>query len=111
MGSEFIYDVYYTKNPESGWLKYNSIILDDDVIDEIYGSTQEDNIYNLENLDNNITYYIKIKCKDRYYQWWYSYTDYDSIDGGFGLSTNTPVQHTGNIFSFLINIIEVIKEV
>lgn len=104
MGSEFIYDIYYTKDPNAQWIKYNSTILDDDIIDILYGSAQTNNIYILENLDEDTKYYIKIKPKDRYYKWWYSYTDYDSIDGGFGASTNTPSQHSGNMLSFLITI-------
>jgi hypothetical protein len=114
MGEEFTYNVYYSKLKKGPWIKHNIVRLTDSILDiwtgdNIHASApyeyRDYNIYNITGLDYNTKYFIKITCEDKYYQWWYSYTDPYSIDGGFGSLYNRPSPSEGNLLSFQVEVI------
>ena len=96
-GSEFLYDIWYTQNENGQWTKANASLLSDGV-----GSY---NSYTVTGLTGDSSYFIKITMQDRYYSWWYGYTDPDSIEGGLGLDETTPVAPFGNYANFQFRIL------
>ena len=110
MGVEFTYDIWYATKLDGPWIKYNTELLTDEVIDKksrvldpafIYTT---ENTYIIDGLKDNTKYHVKVTCDDRYYQWWYSYSAYDSIDGGYGSSINRPVAQEGNYRGFQVEV-------
>jgi hypothetical protein len=97
-GPEFVYDIWYCKQQNGEYQKANITRIVDD-------ETEEYNSYTISSLDSNIQYYIKVTMKDKYYQWWYSYSSGSSIEGGLGLSENAPSPPFGNVARFQFNII------
>jgi hypothetical protein len=61
--------------------------------------------YTISGLNSGNLYSVKITMNDRYYKWWHGYTNQDSIEGGLGLETNTPVAPFNNWKSFNFTIV------
>lgn len=110
MGVEFVYDVWYATNINGPWIRHNQTLLTDYTID--WNNRYEnpafqysnENTYTIDGLKNNTKYFFKVSCDDRYYQWWYSYSDVDSIEGGYGSVFDQPESDGGNYRLFQINI-------
>jgi hypothetical protein len=116
MGSEFGYRVLYSKKAEGPWYTHNTMLLNDSNTNNLYYVSEEDrfehandtdNIYRLDDLEWNTKYYIKIICIDKYFQWWYSYSGLESLDGGLYDPTTIPDPEWNNKLSFKLTIEEV----
>lgn len=108
MGPEFTYNVMYSKNTTGPWTTHNTTLLTDSSIDfiseEVEGPYELENTYTISGLDPKTKYYIKVSCNDRYYKWWYSYSSYDSLEGGeYDLSTS-PNPDLKNTLSFQLGV-------
>lgn len=105
MGPEFTYEVWYSKDCKGPWRRGNLELLSDYYLDERTDTpSATENTYTLNDLDDKSVYFIKVSCDDRYYQWWYSYLDVDSIEGGEGSLLDEPVPDGGNVVSFQVNV-------
>lgn len=109
MGSEFTYNILYATKIIGPWIQHNSDLLTDALLDirndgDPNYATSLEHYYSIEDLKDNTKYFVKVTCDDRYYQWWYSYSDVDTIEGGFGSSFNRPVSPGGNYVGFQVNI-------
>ena len=107
LGSEFSYSIWYSKNPNGPWIRHNDIRLTDDIIDILnYEESLSYNEYLIDGLEANTKYSIKVTCNDRYDGWWYSFSAYNSIEGGAGSSQTTPTANNGNIvgLQFYVNV-------
>ena len=95
-GIEFVYNIWYASNEKGPWVKASPYFITDG--DGSY------NTFTIEGLSENKSYFVKITMHDRYYSWWYGYSGANSIEGGLGLDTTTPVAPFGNNanFQFLI---------
>lgn len=119
MGAEFGYDVMYSKTSEGPWIVHNDFRLTDISIEKLIRRLEneeenpisspynpvEDNVYILDSLESNQTYYIKIRCYDKYNKWWYSYNSPGSIDGGLSEPNNRPNPNGGNSLGFQFSLV------
>jgi hypothetical protein len=96
-GSEFTYDIWYSYNENGPWVKANGYRLVD-------GSGTY-NTFTITDLSENMACYVKLTMEDKYYQWWYGYSSYDSIEGGLGLEEDTPTPPFGNTTNFQFEIL------
>lgn len=110
MGSEFTYNVLIASKITGPWSIHNRELLTDESLDKKRIAQDSTYVYSSENeflidsLKDNTKYFVKIACYDRYYEWWYSYSDVESIEGGLGSSFNRPLHGGGNVVSFQVNI-------
>ena len=117
-GPEFTYDVMYSRSLEGPWLRHNDFRLTDSLIDKLVRRIEEidedpasapynvyeNNVYIIDELDVDEVYYIKVKCYDKYEQWWYSYDSEDSLAGGLSEPSNRPTPSGGNSLGFQFNL-------
>jgi hypothetical protein len=110
MGSEFTYEVSYSKHPVGPWIRHHDFRLTDDVIDiirgglapsgsapyQVYGS----NVYTIDGLDDGTKYYVNVACADKYHRWWYSYSGIGSLGGGQANPAAQPSPSDGNTKGF-----------
>ena len=96
-GTEFLYDIWLSESEEGPWVKHNNVLVKDDLV-------RPTNLYIINGLEDLKTYYVKVIMHDRYYQWWYGYSEPDSIEGGLGLIENSPTAPFGNHVSFKFNL-------
>jgi len=114
MGSEFTYEVLYSKIEEGPWIRHHDFRLDDDVIDilrsgtDITGSspyaTYATNVYTIDGLDKDTIYYVLVRVYDKHHQWWYSYSYSGSLGGGQSQLHQRPSPDDGNIIGLQFNI-------
>jgi len=108
MGPEFTYNVMYSKKTTGPWVKHNSVLLTDDNLDFLSEETEnqytQENTYIITDLLPNTKYFVKVTCNDRYYQWWYSYSSYDSLEGGEYDPSTRPTPDLKNTLSFLVEV-------
>ena len=102
MGPEFTYNVLYSGNINGPYEKANETLLTDEYLSS--ASYGDENEYTIADLKDNTEYFFKVTCNDRYYQWWYSYSGVDSIEGGQGSSFNRPNPSEGNHVCFQVDI-------
>jgi len=100
MGSEFTYNVLYSKDEDGPWIQANNTRLVDSSGEEDY------NIYVLDMLRHDEKYFIKVVSCDKYHQWWYSYNGEGSLQGGFS-SQSTPTPTNSNTTGFQFEVIGV----
>lgn len=114
MGPEFTYEVWYAKSPGGPWIRHHDFRLTDDVIAwlrdaAVTGSapypSDAQNIYIIDGLDASTNYSVKVTCSDKYHQWWYSYSAYDGIDGGYGSPFTRPTPTGDNTVGFQFNLV------
>jgi hypothetical protein len=98
MGSEFTYNVLYSKDEKGPWITANNTRLTDDTSSLAY------NIYTLDAFRYDEKYFIKVISNDKYHQWWYSYNGNGSLEGGAS-SAATPVPSSGNTTGIQFNIV------
>jgi hypothetical protein len=96
-GSEFTYDIWWSYSENGPWNIANSYRLVD-------GASAE-NTFTISGLSTTKSVFVKVSMKDKYYQWWYSYASYDSIEGGLGLDENPPTPPFGNVGNFTFTIL------
>lgn len=103
MGDEFTYDVWYATEQDGPWIKHNSIRLYDDIlsVSGIYDST---NVYTLDGLGSDQTYYVRVTCQDKYASWWVGYTSATSTGGGYAHDEDAPDPPYYNTIGFKINV-------
>lgn len=104
LGSEFSYDVLYSKFKNGPWLKHNEIRLDDNNLEDAGGLYSTDNMYTIDELSANTIYFVRIECYDKYNSWWCSYSSYDSVGGGLGRDDDPPAYPFGNEVGFKFTI-------
>lgn len=118
MGSEFTYDVMYSRTLEGPWIRDNDFRLTDDIVDKLVRRLEneeenpasapynvyEHNVYVIDGLDSDEVYYVKVKCYDKYDQWWYSYDGETSLGGGLSEPHNRPNPSGGNSLGFQFKI-------
>jgi len=92
MGIEFVYDIWYSLSLNGPWIKHNLVR----VTDSIY----ETNTYVLDELDDDKVYYVRVTCHDKYDSWWCSYSDPESVEGGYSREDDPPEPPFGNNISF-----------
>jgi hypothetical protein len=111
MGIEFTYSVWYAKNPKGPWIRANTTRLTDASINDCHqnypsGYNYIDyNEFIITGLEDKTNYSVKVTCDDKYYQWWYSYSGYDSIEGGYGDLSHHPSPDGGNVIGFKVIIV------
>jgi hypothetical protein len=109
MGEEFSYNVLYARNPLGPWTVYNTTRLTDAIIDKLrnisglYDSVSY-NEYYLEGLEDNTNYSVKVSCFDRYDSWWYSYSSYNSVEGGASTPNESVSPDGGNNLNLKFNV-------
>jgi hypothetical protein len=96
-GSEFVYDILYATNADAEYHKANLVRITD--------GAGTYNTFTITDLTANQPYFVKIDMRDKYYQWWYGYSSYNSIEGGLGLSENAPTAPFGNVVNFQYRIL------
>jgi hypothetical protein len=102
MGSEFTYDIWMATSTDGPWAKINRTrIVDQTTTYEYIGDY---NLYSIYGLEEGRNYAVRITCYDKYYHWWYSYSNYASISGGAGASGNTPTAPFGNSVGLLLTV-------
>lgn len=104
LGPEFTYNVWYASNPDGPWIKHNETRLYDSILSEGYETTAN-NTYEVDGLDSDTVYYIKVTCVDRYNSWWIGYSDTESVNGGLGHEEDTPLPPFGNYVGFKIEVL------
>lgn len=102
LGEEFTYNVFYSSGDSDKWVRHNDMILTDDklVLRDEYDGTN--NVYQLDGLEKNTTYKIKVTCHDLYNGLRYSYTSYDSVE--YDVVPLNEAQANGNLAHFRINV-------
>lgn len=98
-GPEFVYTIWTAPSVNGPWSIANDYLLID--------GNGAYNSFTVTGVASAISY-IKITMEDRYYAWWYSYDDYDSIGGGLGLDEDTPVGPFGNVANFTFQIVPIV---
>jgi len=103
-GEEFTYDIWIATDPNGPWFKVNRTR----VIDRTYTYTdylnEDYNYYTIYGLDEARRYCVKVTITDKYDLWWYGYSGYDSINGGYGLTGDAPTPPFGNTVGFQMTI-------
>ena len=115
MGTEFTYKVLYAKNEAGPWLKHHDFRLADEIVDTLRGGVDqsgsapyqvyENNVYEIDELEEDTTYYVKVLCNDKYHQWWYSYEYPGSLGGGTSEPHKRPSPNNKNIIGFQFNVV------
>ena len=110
MGSEFTYEVSYSKLENGPWIRHHDFRLTDDAVDIIRGGlglsgsapyrVYPSNVYTIDGLEDGTKYYVKVSCSDKYHQWWYSYSSKSSLDGGQSDPAIRPSPTDGNSKGF-----------
>lgn len=113
MGTEFTYDVMFSKSKDGPWIKGNQSRLTDEIVDWFivyiedleeepasapYKIT-ENNVFVINDLRSDEQYFIKILAHDKYGLWWYSYNGKGGLEGGAGQDTR-PQPNDNNSIGF-----------
>jgi hypothetical protein len=114
MGTEFTYEVFYSKHKVGPWIRHHDFRLTDEVVDMLRGGVAPqgsvpyqvygDNSYVVDGLDTDTTYYVYVSCTDKYHQWWYSYEGQSSLGGGQSQPQITPSPDDGNTLGFQMRV-------
>jgi len=96
-GPEFTYQVWYARKENGRFEKAHKTRLVD--------GTDTYNSFQICETTGTAPVVVKVTMQDKYYQWWHSYSSYNSIEGGLGLDETAPLPPFGNVANFQFEVV------
>lgn len=96
-GPEFTYQVWYARKENGRFEKAH--------VTRIVDGSSTYNSFEICAVTGTAPVVVKVTMQDKYYQWWHSYSSYNSIEGGLGLDEEAPTPPFNNVGNFQFEVV------